>query len=118
MVVSGGVLRVKGREPLMSAEAFGRRLRELREEAGLTQKQLAEKAGLSQRGIANWELGLREPLWSNAVALAAALGVEVGAFLQPPGEPKEARVGRPPKKPEAEPEPKKGGKKKGSKGGN
>jgi transcriptional regulator with XRE-family HTH domain len=70
---------------------FGARLKALREQAGLTQKQLAAKAGVSQRGIANWELGLRDPAWTNVLKLAEALGVEVGAFVGGPTKPKKGK---------------------------
>ena len=39
----------------MNADWFAGRLRELREQAGLTQQQLGQKAGLSQAGIADLE---------------------------------------------------------------
>jgi DNA-binding XRE family transcriptional regulator len=68
----------------MSALSFPARLRELRETAGLTQGQLAERAGVQRGAVARWELGTREPSWSNVVALAGALGVDCNAFLEAP----------------------------------
>jgi transcriptional regulator with XRE-family HTH domain len=65
---------------------FAARLKELRENAGLTQGQLAEKAGLSKGGIANLEQGIREPSWGTVQALAAALGVDCLAFTSPPAD--------------------------------
>lgn len=59
---------------------FGQRLRELREESGMSRKHLADSMELSERAVIQWELGEREPGWFNVVALAQALGVEVGAF--------------------------------------
>ncbi|MDR1647875.1 MAG: helix-turn-helix domain-containing protein [Zoogloeaceae bacterium] len=53
---------------------FGQRLREAREEAGLTQAQLAKQTGLAQATISNTESG-RNQGSSEAVALARALGV-------------------------------------------
>jgi putative transcriptional regulator len=64
---------------------FGRRLRELRQEAGLTQTELAERAGVKRDAVARWERGAREPGWFNVVALAEALGVDCLAFLVEPG---------------------------------
>lgn len=64
--------------------SFGKRLKQLREEAGLTQKQLAQKAGLSQNGISQLEADAREPSWSSVIALAEALGVNCLAFLEQP----------------------------------
>jgi transcriptional regulator with XRE-family HTH domain len=79
----------------MDLKVFGARLRELREQAGLSQQQLADKAKLSQRGIANWELGLREPMFSMAVALATALEVPLEALLEAPEHIPEPKRGRP-----------------------
>jgi transcriptional regulator with XRE-family HTH domain len=62
----------------------GRRLRELREQAGLTQARLAERAGVTRDAVARWEAERREPGWSNVLALAAALGVTCQAFARPP----------------------------------
>jgi len=76
---------------------FAGRLKELREAAGLSQKALAERAGVSQQGIAHWEQGERDPSWPAVIALAAALGVSVEAFLEKPGEAPPRGRGRPPK---------------------
>lgn len=59
---------------------FARRLRQLRDAAGLTQAQLAEKAGLHRQGIAKLENGEREPAWGTVQALAKALGVRCSSF--------------------------------------
>ena len=40
---------------------FGKRLREVRREKGLTQKQLAERIGSTERGIRHYELGTMKP---------------------------------------------------------
>lgn len=40
---------------------FGIRLRELRQERGLSQKQLAEAIGCNQSMISFWETGVNEP---------------------------------------------------------
>lgn len=42
-------------------EIFSERLKELREEKGLSQSQLSKETGLSQAGISLWEDGLRVP---------------------------------------------------------
>jgi transcriptional regulator with XRE-family HTH domain len=86
----------------MTAEWFAGRLKELREQAGLTQRTLADKASVHVDAIARWEAGRREPLWGNVLALAAALGVEVGAFAVAPQEQAAPRSrGRPRKQEEA-----------------
>lgn len=74
---------------------LGQRLRELREEKGLSRKQLADAAGLSERGIIKWELGEREPGWFNLQALCAALGVDCTAFVDSELQPPEAEPPRP-----------------------
>jgi transcriptional regulator with XRE-family HTH domain len=81
------------------AVAFGHRLRELRERAGLTQRQLAERAGMHRQGVAKLELGEREPSWSTLLALAGGLGVDLNAFGQgPPTDLPPRGPGRPPKR--------------------
>jgi transcriptional regulator with XRE-family HTH domain len=80
-----------------ASNRFGRRLKELREQAGLTQPQLAERARLSKGGIADLEQGRREPSWSTVQALCSALGVSSEAFNQEPAERPEVGRGRPPK---------------------
>jgi transcriptional regulator with XRE-family HTH domain len=90
----------------MSAEWFAGRLLELRSKAGLTQWQLAEKAGVKRDAIARWERGMREPSWSNVVALANALAVSTDAFRQEPGSVPVPQRGRPSKGPAAAPAPK------------
>jgi transcriptional regulator with XRE-family HTH domain len=74
---------------------FGGRLRELREEAGLTRAALADLAGFSMRGIEQWERGEREPSWGNVLALAEALGVDCLAFTAPPADRQPPGRGRP-----------------------
>ncbi len=40
---------------------IGKKIKELRKEAGLTQKQLAKMLNKSETGFASWEQGLSEP---------------------------------------------------------
>jgi len=75
----------------MDAGLFGKRLRELREAAGLSQMELSRLSDQSQKAISNWELGQRQPLLPAVVALARALGVGVTDFLE---EPKKSRKGK------------------------
>jgi DNA-binding XRE family transcriptional regulator len=84
---------------------MGGRLRELREQKGLTQTQLAELVGVKRDAVARWEADVREPGWSNVVALASALGVDCTAFLQEPAPRPETGRGRP-RKAEEPPTPK------------
>ncbi|KAI4453504.1 seca inner membrane component of sec protein secretion system [Holotrichia oblita] len=48
---------------------FAKRLKELREEKGLTQSQLGKATGISQAGIAKWETGDRSPSIDSLIAL-------------------------------------------------
>jgi transcriptional regulator with XRE-family HTH domain len=89
-----------------NALAFGHRLRELRERAGLTQGQLAERAGMHRQGVAKLELGEREPSWSTLLALARALAVDLNTFARGPETKASPRgPGRPPKQAEPVPAP-------------
>jgi transcriptional regulator with XRE-family HTH domain len=64
--------------------AFGRRLRALRNERGLTQQQLADLSGIKQVTISSLEVSPRtNPQTETIEALAAGLGVDP-AQLQPP----------------------------------
>jgi transcriptional regulator with XRE-family HTH domain len=76
---------------------IGGRLRELREEKGLTQIQLAELVGVKRDAIARWEADVREPGWSNAVALADALGISTDEFRKKPAAAPHRGPGRPPR---------------------
>jgi transcriptional regulator with XRE-family HTH domain len=60
---------------------FAGQLKRLREAAGLTQQQLAERAGFHGFTIAKLEQGVQEPTWPTVLALAHALSVAVGAFV-------------------------------------
>lgn len=92
----------------MNLKAFGAKLRQLREAAGLSQKALAEKAGLSQKAISHWEVGQREPGMAGALALAKALGVSVEVLGEGTEDVPEVKRGRPRKgKPAGQDEPKK-----------
>jgi transcriptional regulator with XRE-family HTH domain len=79
----------------MNPEWFAGRLRELREQAGLTQQQLADAAGLSLGGIRDLEQGRRRPSWETALVLCTALGVQVAAFTVAPKEAPAPKRGRP-----------------------
>jgi transcriptional regulator with XRE-family HTH domain len=93
---------------------FRNRLRELRENAGLTQTQLAERAGLHKHAIVKLERGERKPAWPTLLALASALGVNVGAFAEEPSAPvRERRQGRPRKRSSVAATPKKPSRKRG-----
>ena len=68
--------------------SFGERLRELRDEKGLTQEQLAEAAGVSKGQVSRWERGEdANPGLVSIQQLADALGVQIADFFpRPEGE--------------------------------
>lgn len=51
------------------------KIKELREEAQMTQKQLAEKISNMQRNISNWEKGVSEPDLATVLAIADVFNV-------------------------------------------
>ncbi len=83
---------------------FGELLKELRGE-GTTQKELAEKAGLSLGGIRHYEQGQSEPVFSQLLRIARALGVGLEAFNEAEPAPLKKKKAKP--KPVKKPKPKK-----------
>jgi transcriptional regulator with XRE-family HTH domain len=72
-------------DPKQAAEwrrEFGRRLRELREEADMSQMALAEAAGLHATYISGIERGLRNVALVNIRGLARALAVSPAVFFE------------------------------------
>jgi len=61
---------------------FGKTLRELRTERGLSQEKLAEMAGLDRNYVGMIERGERNPAVVNIVKIAKALGVAPGELLR------------------------------------
>jgi transcriptional regulator with XRE-family HTH domain len=65
------------------SKVIGRKIKELREAAGLTQQQLATNAGLSSSNLSQIEQGhKRDPRISTLKALARALGVSIDALAE------------------------------------
>lgn len=64
-------------------EAFGRRVRELREAAGMTQEVLAAKARLHRNYVGGIERGERNLSLDSIAKLATALGVPIAIFFVP-----------------------------------
>jgi len=91
---------------MSQAESFAGRLRELREQATLTQQQLADKAGLKLGAIRDLEQGRHGPTWETVLALGEALDVECNAFTQPPEQRHPPGRGRPAKAKDESPAPK------------
>jgi transcriptional regulator with XRE-family HTH domain len=62
----------------LSLPFSGRRLREWRERAGLTQLQLADKCGLSRFQISRWEVENAKPQPPALIRLTRGLGEALG----------------------------------------
>lgn len=60
---------------------FGKVLRNLRKQAGLTQEGLALEAGLQRKYISSLELGEKQPSLSSIVKLSFALKIKPGDLL-------------------------------------
>ena len=61
--------------------SLGSRMRELRESAGLTQEALAAEAGIGRVTLVRVEKGEQSPRFETLLAVARALGMEVGELL-------------------------------------
>lgn len=61
---------------------FAERLRQLRDEAGLSEAKLAEASGVSYGTLHEYVLGRRHPSFGNVVKIAKALGVTCDAFAE------------------------------------
>lgn len=83
-----GYQQLQGSEEAVLAEIFvrfGRRLRELRLEKGISQEKLAELAGLHRTYVSSVERGGRNVSLQNIEKLADALEVEIAALFPPAG---------------------------------
>jgi transcriptional regulator with XRE-family HTH domain len=67
--------------PCSAQVAFGRRLRALRKEHGVSQYVLARRTDLHQTAISRFERGLREPQLKSILRLADGLGVKPEALV-------------------------------------
>lgn len=61
--------------------AIGKKIKELRKEAGFTQKQLAMLLNKSETGFASWEQGLSEPSVNDIRMLCSILEVSADYLL-------------------------------------
>ena len=64
------------------ALSFGRRLRELRDEHGVSQYKLSRRTGIHETAIRRFERGEREPRLTTILRLARGLGVSPGELLE------------------------------------
>ena len=60
---------------------FARRLREVREQRGLSQSDVAERTGLLQAAVSHFETGRRTPSLENLIRLVDALNVSADVLL-------------------------------------
>jgi len=86
----------KRANPVVEQRAFGRRVAELRREAGRTQSTLAERAGVTVRYVQAVEAGDHNPRLTTLLALARGLDVAPAELFVPPTNPAPAGRGRPP----------------------
>lgn len=66
----------------MILEDLPRKLKKLRESAGLGQSDLARMAGVTQAQISNYEIGKQFPGVETTVRLAAALGITLADLIE------------------------------------
>lgn len=62
-------------------QQIGKRLRDAREEAGLTQLQLGHLVGRDHRTIHRWEYAYRVPSLEDLLLLAHALGITLAELV-------------------------------------
>jgi transcriptional regulator with XRE-family HTH domain len=63
------------------AAQFGARIRQLRNQRGLSQTQLGTLLDLSQKYISELERGMKSPSWETLVRIAVGFDVEVWMLL-------------------------------------
>lgn len=67
----------------MDKYLIGNRIRDAREEKGMTQQQLAEKVGLTVVAISNIETGGRNPSFKNIAEICHTLGMSLDYLASP-----------------------------------
>ena len=67
----------------MNTILIGNRIREARENKGLTQEKLAEIVNMSQNAISNIEIGRACPNLNTIVAITSALDISIDNLLAP-----------------------------------
>lgn len=60
---------------------FGKRLKKLRKEAGITQKELADEIGVNRATIAGYETKGKEPSYDTLIKIARALNCSLDVLL-------------------------------------
>ena len=67
-------------EPIVADQTFGARLKQLREQAGLSQQDLADRTGMNRFGVSKLERDKYVPSWVIVQKIARALGTNCLAF--------------------------------------
>lgn len=62
-------------------DTFNTRIKQLREDKGLTQEELAKALGIARPTLASWEIGRREPDFETTTKIADFFGVSVDYLL-------------------------------------
>ncbi|MGH2859943.1 MAG: helix-turn-helix domain-containing protein [Solirubrobacteraceae bacterium] len=70
-------------DPQAASAAFGHRVRELRDQRGMSQDALADGTDIHPTAIGRMERGAREPRLATILRLARGLGVTPGELLNP-----------------------------------
>lgn len=78
----------KKREPTVEDIAFGKRLKQLREERGLTYEEFAAMTGVNYSQVWRWETGKNEVKRETIKAIAAALQISTDYLLGIVNEPR------------------------------
>jgi DNA-binding XRE family transcriptional regulator len=63
--------------------AVGKRVREARDAAGLSQAQLAKRIGVTRPSVANLEAGRQDMNITRIAGILVALGLDLGSLIQP-----------------------------------
>jgi DNA-binding XRE family transcriptional regulator len=75
----------RGRQHTRALRVSGLRVARLRFRKALTQQELADKAGITRATLSRLEAGAENPYPSTVRKLAAALGVQPDALMEPEG---------------------------------
>lgn len=67
----------------MAYPSIGTRIKQAREELGITQQELAARLGCTQAALSNYELGKRRLYLANLEQIAGALGKPLSYFTEP-----------------------------------
>jgi transcriptional regulator with XRE-family HTH domain len=68
---------------VVAKSSFAKKLRKLREKAGLSQNALGKRAVISKQALSKLETGENELTWETVQRLARALGASYEAFTDP-----------------------------------